>query len=125
MMRINYLESNAKMSLIGGAIQATIGSGEVDVTIATRSWRGQFAEVQVATGNMNLWLPKNLNANLSAEVLRTGKIDNSYKLLKPMRRTKFTEKGMQAIAGNGGAALSFTVGDGNLTIADFETIAKK
>lgn len=125
MMRINYLHSNAKMSLVGGAIQATIGSGDVDVQIATRSWRGQFAEVQVAQGNMNLWLPKNLNANLKAEVLRTGKIDNSYKMLKPMRHTKFTDKGMYAKAGNGGAELKFTVGDGKLKIADFETVAKK
>lgn len=124
MMRINYLESDARMNLIGGAVQATIGSGNVDVTIGTRSWRGQFADVQVAKGNLNLWLPKNMNANLTAKVLQTGRIDNSYKLLKPMRLTKFTEKGMYAKVGNGGAELSFTVGEGMLKIADFETIAK-
>jgi hypothetical protein len=124
MMRINYLESNASLNLIGGAVQVTIGSGNVDVTIGARSWRGQFADVQIATGNLNLWLPKNMNANLTAKVLQTGKIDNSYKLLKPMRLTRFTEKGMYAKVGNGGAELSFTVGDGMLKIADFETIAK-
>ena len=42
-----------------------------------------------------------------------------------MRRTKFTDKGMTAKAGNGGADLSFTIGDGILTIGDFEKIAKK
>ena len=125
MMRINYLEANAKMSLVGGAVQATIGQGEVDVTIATRSWRGQFAEVQVARGSMNLWLPKNLNANLTAKVLYSGKIDNSYEKLKPMKRTRFSETEMYAKAGNGGAELLFSVGDGNLKIADFETVAEK
>lgn len=123
-MRINYLESNAKMNLIGGAIQATIGKGDVDVTIGTRSWRGQFAEVSVAVGNMNLWLPKNVNANIKAEVLRTGTIDNTYEMLEPMRQTKFTDKEMYAKAGNGGAELSFKVGEGMLKIADYETVAK-
>ena len=125
MMRINYLESDAKLNLIGGAVQATIGTGDIDVTIATRSWRGQFAEVMVSDGSMNLWLPKNLNANLKMEVLRTGKLDNTYKRLKPMRLTKFTDKNIYARAGSGGAELKFTVGDGNLKIADFDTVAKK
>lgn len=124
-MRINFLESNAKMSLVGGAIQATIGKGDLDVTIATRSWRGQFAEVLVSDGNMNLWLPKNLNANVKAKVLKVGKIENSYELLKPMKRTKFSDNEIYAKAGNGGAELAFTVSNGNLKIADFETVAEK
>ncbi len=124
-MRIKYLESNAKLNLIGGTVQATIGSGTVDVTVATRSWRGRFAEIQVARGNLNVWLPQNLNANLTAKVLRTGAIDNSYKMLKPVRRTSFTDSAITATAGNGGAQLSFTVGDGTLRIGDFEKTARK
>jgi hypothetical protein len=38
--------------------------------------------------------------------------------LKPRERTKFTEKSMAAKAGSGGAALSFTVGDGTLKLAE-------
>jgi hypothetical protein len=123
-MQINYLESNAKLNLVGGTVQVTIGIGDVDVTVATRSWRGRFAEIMLARGNLNVWLPNNLNANLTAEVLRTGKIDNTYKLLKPMRRTKFTDNAMLAKAGSGGAELKFTVGDGMLNIGDFEKPAK-
>ncbi|MGI8669934.1 MAG: hypothetical protein ACR2J3_08850 [Aridibacter sp.] len=123
-MRIKYLESNAKLELIGGTVQATIGLGDVDVTIAARSWRGRFAEIQVARGNLNVWLPNNLDANLTAKVLRTGKIENSYELLEPVERTKFTDNVMLAKAGNGGANLSFTVGDGMLKIDDFEKPAK-
>ncbi len=123
-MRIKYLESNAKLNLIGGTVQATIGSGDVDVTIATRSWRGRFAEIQLVQGNLNVLLPKNLDANLNAKVLRTGKIDNSYELLEPVERTKFTDTAIMAKAGNGGANLSFTVGDGSLRISDFEKPVK-
>ncbi|NNF00846.1 MAG: DUF4097 family beta strand repeat protein [Pyrinomonadaceae bacterium] len=123
-MRISYVKSNAKLNLRGGTVQATIGSGDVDVTVATRSWRGRFAEIKVLQGSLNVWLPQNLHANLTASVLRNGKIDNSYKLLKPMRKTKFTEKDMRAKAGNGGAQLSFTIGDGILKIADFEKPAE-
>lgn len=124
-MRIKYLESNAKLNLIGGTVQATIGKGNVDVTISARSWRGRFAEIQVASGDMNVWLPQNLNANLTAKILRTGKIDNSYKMLKPQRKMEFSDSTIQAKAGSGGAELSFTVGDGILKIGDFEKIAKK
>lgn len=123
-MQIKYLESNAKLNLIGGTVMATIGLGDVDVKIATRSWRGRFAEIQVARGNLNVRLPKNLNANLKAEVLRTGKIANDYKMLEPLERTKFTPTSINAKAGNGGAKLAFTVGDGNIFIEDFEKPAK-
>ncbi|MCB1025120.1 MAG: hypothetical protein KDB79_12055 [Acidobacteria bacterium] len=124
-MRIKCLESNANLNLIGGTVQATIGAGDVNVTIASRSWRGRFAEIQVAAGSLNVWLPQNLNANFSAKVLRTGKIDNSYDALKPTRKMPFTDTSIIAKAGNGGAELSFTVGDGLLKIGGSEKIAKK
>ncbi len=123
-IRINYLESNAKLNLIGGTVQATFGNGNVDVTIATRSWRGRFAEIQVARGKLNVWLPQNLHANFTAKVLRDGKISNSYKMLKPKRRTKFTDKDVTGKAGSGGADLSFTIGDGLLNIGNLKPQAK-
>ena len=43
---------------------------------------GRFADIQVAKGSLNVWLPRNLNANLTAKVLHTGKITNNYKLMK-------------------------------------------
>lgn len=125
MMRLNYLESNARLSLAGGAIQATIGRGEVDVEIPVRSWRGQFAEVLVTRGRMNLWLTPNLNANLTARILRTGRIENLYPALKPLRQTAFTEKEMRARAGSGGAELNFAVGDGDLRIDRLPAISGK
>ena len=119
-MRIKVLESNAKLNLIGGTIVATFGSGNVDVKILTRSWRGRDADIQLANGTMNIQFAANLNAEVDATVLRSGQIENSFSILKPRSRTKFTDKLITAKSGNGGAKLSFTVGDGTLKLAKIE-----
>ncbi len=119
-IQIKILESNAKLDLVGGTLAATVGSGSVDVTIPTRSWRGRSVEVQLAKGNVNVFFAPNLNANVSAAILRSGQIENSYALLKPLERAKFTEKSVVAKSGGGGAALSFTVGDGIIKLAAIE-----
>lgn len=119
-MRINGLETNAKLKLSGGTVVAIFGKGNVDIEIPTRSWRGHGLDIQMANGTLNLALPPNLNADMDVKVLRIGKIENLYTTLKPRERTKFTEKLMLAKAGNGGAKLSFTVGDGTLKIAGSE-----
>ena len=119
-MRIKFLNSNAKMELVGGAIQGTFGGGTVDVSIPARNWRGRFADIQLASGNMNVWLPFSLNAEVTAGILRTGKIENSFTELKPRSKIAFTEKSMSAKAGNGGISLNFTVGDGELNISQYK-----
>lgn len=119
-MRIKVLESNAKLNLIGGTIVATFGSGNVDIKILTRSWRGRDADIQLANGTMNIQFAANLNAEVDATVLRSGQIENSFSILKPRSRTKFTDKLITAKSGNGGAKLSFTVGDGTLKLAKIE-----
>lgn len=117
-IKINYLESNAKLNLIGGSIVATFGGGAVDVVVPNRSWRGRSADVSVASGTLDVHLPLNLNANLEAKVLRTGKIENALGNLKPRERTKFSDQSIVAKAGNGGAFLNFTVGDGSLKLLE-------
>ncbi len=123
--RVNYLESDAVLRLVGGNVSIIVGKGSVDVTIATRSWRGRNADVQLAAGDINLRLPKNLNADLFARVLRSGTITNGYASLEPKPRTEFTGSFMSATAGSGGAHLAFTVGEGNLNILDSETSPDK
>ncbi|MEP6902881.1 MAG: hypothetical protein ABJA66_14100 [Actinomycetota bacterium] len=114
---VKYLNSNAKINLIGGSLQATFGAGTVDVTIPTRSWRGRFADIQLASGTMNVQLPLSFNAEVEATVLRSGQIENSFGELKPkLRDVKFTDKSISAKAGVGGVPLKFTVGDGTLKI---------
>lgn len=117
-MRIRVLETNAKLNLVGGTLLGTFGKGNVDVTIPSRSWRGRNVDIQLATGTINVQFPPNLSAFVDAQVLRTGQIENSYGLLKPRERAKFTDKSINAKAGNGGAQLSFTVGDGTLKISE-------
>lgn len=118
-MMIKFLESNARMDLIGGSIDATFGSGNVDVKIAKPSWRGRMLNVGLSTGTLNVQFPPNLSADLNASILKTGKIESSLENLKPRERAKFSEKSIIARAGNGGALLSFTVGDGGLKLSSW------
>jgi hypothetical protein len=118
-IQIKAMEANAVLNLIGGSVSAVIGTGNVDVKIANRSWRGRQAAVQVASGTLNVQFPQNLNAEVNASILRTGQIENTLTTLKPRDRSKFSEKSMLARAGSGGALLSFTVGDGNLKFSNW------
>lgn len=117
LIQIKFLETAAKMNLIGGNVVATFGGGSVDVTIPTAGWRGKAADLQLVKGNMTVRLARNLSADIDAAVLRGGQIENAFAALKPReQRRQFTDKSVQAKSGNGGAPLSFTVGDGALKL---------
>lgn len=116
-MQIKAAETNAELSLSGGAINAVFGAGQVNVKLAAKSWRGRHLQVQLATGNLNLEMPASMNADISASVLKTGQIQSSYAALKPLDRKKFNDKIIVARAGGGGAPLGFTVGDGEIRIS--------
>ncbi|MBX3297068.1 MAG: hypothetical protein KF762_15295 [Acidobacteria bacterium] len=121
MLRVNYIEAEAKIDLVGGGIQATLGAGTLDITIPSRSWRGRFADVSVASGTIDLKLPAGLNAQFDGSILRTGRIENGYEGFKPRNRNaQFTERSIAATAGTGTIPLKFTVGDGTLTIKQFD-----
>jgi hypothetical protein len=115
-MQLKALETNAELNLIGGTINAVFGAGNVNVKVATRSWRGRHLDVQLATGTINVQLPENLNAQIDASILKTGKIENLNAQLKPRDRTSFSDKLINAKSGNGGALFAFTVGDGTINI---------
>jgi len=117
--KINYLESDAKIELVGGGIFATIGKGTLDISIPMRGWRGRFADVQMATGTLSLTIPTGLNAEFDATILRTGKIENGYSGFVPRsRKFEFTDKSIAAKSGLGSIPLKFTVGDGNMIIKE-------
>ncbi len=122
-MRIKFLETNAKLDLVGGTIVASFGKGNVDVSIPNKSWRGRNVDVQLISGTMNVQMPQNLNAELDAKVLRSGQIENSLKDLKKRDRTEFTDKIILAKSGGGGASLSFIVGDGNLKLGEINKVS--
>ncbi len=112
-------ESSAPSSLLltGGDVKAIVERGPLNVRIASRSWRGRGAEVRLASGDLTVELPANLNAELDVEVLRAGRIENSYpSLIARDERLPATERLQRLRAGSGGAPLSFIVGDGTLRI---------
>src|SRR5437868_7869287 len=113
---LKALESDAVLTLTGGAVSATIGAGSVKVNLATRSWRGAGALVELAKGDLTVELPAGFNADINASILRSGQIENSYDPLVPQERTTFTPQSIRGRAGAGGAALNFRVTDGTLKI---------
>jgi hypothetical protein len=119
MFKLNYLDTNAKLDLKGGGVLAVFGKGNVDLTVPSVSWRGRFADVSLASGDMNVHLPSGINAELDATILRTGKIENGYLGLTPrVRKAEFTDKSIVAKSGVGsGTSLRFTVGDGTLKLS--------
>ncbi|HKQ99833.1 MAG TPA: hypothetical protein VJT09_04120 [Pyrinomonadaceae bacterium] len=117
---LKALESNANLVLTGGAVMATVGAGSIKVKLATRSWRGVGANIQLAKGDLTLELPAGFNADINAEVLRSGLVENSYAELLPLERTTFTPRSVRGRAGAGGATLTFKVTDGALRIRQEE-----
>lgn len=116
-IKVNYLETNAKLDLVGGGLLAVFGKGDVEISVPTRSWRGRFADVQLASGNLVLNLPTGLNADFDASILRTGRIENGFSEFKPrVRKQEFTETSIIAKSGTGGVPLKFSVGDGTMKI---------
>jgi hypothetical protein len=103
-------------ALAGGDVEATLASGPFTVRPAARSWRGRGLSLRLASGDLTVELPNGFSGDVDAEVLRAGRIENAYPGLAPRERTTPTERSLQGRAGNGGATLSFTVGDGNIRI---------
>jgi hypothetical protein len=113
---LKALESDARLVLTGGAVNITVGGGSVNVRMPTRSWRGAGALIQLAKGELTLLLPASFNADIDADVLVSGQIENSYASLVPQERTTFTPRSIRGRAGAGGATLAFKVTDGTLRI---------
>jgi hypothetical protein len=86
------------------------------VRVPARSWRGRGLSLRLASGDLTVELPPGFSGDVNAEVLRTGRVENDFAGLAPRERTKPTERLLQARAGQGGATLSLTVGDGTLRL---------
>lgn len=115
-VRLNAGEGAATLALAGGDVEATLAGGPVIVRVAARSWRGRGMNVRVARGDLLVELPANFNGDVNAEVLRAGRVENLHAGLEPRERTPSTDRTFHGRGGQGGAALSFIVGDGTLRI---------
>ncbi len=108
--------TGATFTLAGGDVEATVGGGPVNVRVPARNWRGRGMSLRLATGDLTVELPANYSGDIDAQVLRAGRVENTFAGLAPRERTKPTERFLEARAGQGGAILSFTIGDGILRI---------
>ncbi|MBV9214638.1 MAG: hypothetical protein JO053_00560 [Acidobacteria bacterium] len=116
-MKINFVETNAKIEVISGATIATFGSGTADIGIGTKGWKARAAVIDMARGDLTVRLPAATSAEIDASIIRTGSIENAFPNLKPLdRKVPFTDKAISAKAGVGGTPLKFTVGDGSLKL---------
>ena len=115
-IRLNALQTDANLSLTGGLVFVIIQSGTVNVSIPAPSWHGLGADVKLASGNLIVGLAPGFSGDINAEVLRTGEVKNAFANLEPRERNSITPRSLRARAGNGGATLTFTVGDGAIQI---------
>jgi hypothetical protein len=109
-------ESDALIRLAGGTLRATLLRGSLRMMVASRSWRGVGASLQLASGDMTLELPAGFSGDIDADILRTGQIENNYAELTPRERTTPTPHSIKTRAGAGGVSFALTVGDGTIKI---------
>jgi hypothetical protein len=111
-LRINATETETSLTLTGGEVSVTIAAGNVGLSIPTRSWRGVGAEIRIAAGTLNVDLQPDFNGDIDVDILRSGKIENTYDGLTTREKPGFSEHVIRGRAGSGGAFFKFTVGDG-------------
>jgi hypothetical protein len=115
-VRLSATESDTALSLTGGTVSTTVAAGSITLNIPTRSWRGAGADVRIASGTINVDLQPGFSGDIDAEILRSGKIVNTYEGLASREKPGITERTVRARAGAGGAYFKFTVGDGVVNI---------
>jgi hypothetical protein len=115
-IRLNALESEANLSLTGSLVSATVQRGMVNVTIPTRGWHGLGADIRLASGRMTVDLLPGFSGDINADVLRLGEIKNSIGEIEPRQSNSLAQRSFRGRMGNGGATLSFTVGEGTIEI---------
>ncbi len=104
-VRLSAAESETMLTLTGGFVSATIAAGNVRLVVPVRSWRGAGAEIRVAGGDLTIELPAGFNGDIDADILRSGKIVNSYEDLQPREKPGLTDQIVRGRAGSGGASL--------------------
>ena len=115
-LRLSATESEMALTLTGGTVSTTVTAGVITFNVPVRSWRGGGADIRIASGTINVELPPGFSGDIDAEVLRTGKIVNTYEGLVAREKPGITERTVRGRAGAGGAYLKFTVGDGTVNI---------
>ncbi|HSS22466.1 MAG TPA: hypothetical protein VLL54_20515 [Pyrinomonadaceae bacterium] len=114
-IRIAATESIVDLKLTGGTLSATIAIGKINLSIPTRSWRGNGAELRVALGEVSVEFPAGFSGEINADVMRNGRVADSSGIFAE-RPTRGDPGSLhpRLMAGSGGAFFQFTVGDGTI-----------
>jgi hypothetical protein len=115
-LRLSATESDTALTLTGGTVSTTVTAGSITLNIPVRSWRGSGADIRIASGTINVDLAPGFSGDIDAEILRSGKIVNTYEALLAREKPGITERTVRARAGSGGPSFKFTVGDGIVNI---------
>ena len=115
-LRISATESDTALTLTGGTLSTTVTAGSITLSIPARSWRGNGADIRIASGTINVDLQPGFSGDIDAEILRSGKIVSTYEGLASREKPGITERTVRARAGAGGPFFRFTVGDGTVNI---------
>ncbi len=115
-IRLTATESDANLNLSGGTLSATIAVGKLKLSIPTRSWRGNGVDLRVALGELTVELPPGFSGDINADILRSGRVEDSYGLAARQTRGVAGPNQLRASAGAGGTSFQFTVGDGVIYI---------
>lgn len=115
-IRISAAESETNLRLSGGAVNAMVAIGKVNLTVPVKSWRRGNVDIRVAAGEINVELPTGFAADIDGDILRTGRIVDAYGGLEVRDKPGITPQKMKARAGAGGTWFQLTVGDGTITI---------
>lgn len=115
-LRISATESDTALTLTGGTLSTTVTAGSITLSIPARSWRGNGADIRIASGTINVELQPGFSGDIDAEILRSGKIVSTYEGLASREKPGITERTVRARAGAGGPFFRFTVGDGTVNI---------
>jgi hypothetical protein len=116
-VRVSATESVVDLKLTGGTLSATVAIGKISLAIPAKSWRGVGGELRLAAGEISLEMPAGFSGDINADVLRSGKIENSYEGLEPRRKSDAAGPNqLRASVGAGGSTFQLTVGDGVIYI---------
>lgn len=115
-MKLTATESEANLNLSGGTLSATIAVGKLKLSIPTRSWRGNGVDLRVAAGELTVELPPGFSGDIDADILRSGRVEDSYGLAARQTRGVAGPNQLRASAGAGGTSFQLTVGDGVIYI---------
>src|SRR6185503_21174004 len=115
-IRVSAAEGDADLKLSAGTLSATLIKGKLNLEVPARSWGRGSAELRVAAGEIAVMIPAGFSGDFDAEVLRAGRITNSYEGLEPRDNTTPNQVKASLRAGAGGGSFNLTVGDGTIVI---------